>query len=257
VSQQINLYDPALQRKRELLTAVNLAGASAGLIVLLGIWGGVARSQLAALEGENLALDPEAKAFQTQKEIMAAKLAAMKPDPQIEAELSEARARLDLHAKQVGELKKGVGTESGGFAEYLRGFARATPSGLWLTGFTLADGGASMEIRGRMMDPGLLPEYIRRLNGEQAFKGREFSALKVSAGKSDETPALPVPPAAQSPAPAPLPGLVPPAAAEPPARLAPAPAVPALFYEFSLSPMLKDGAVAPADGRRPVQGEQR
>jgi len=257
VSQQINLYDPALLRKRELLTALNLAAASGALVLLLGVWGGLARSQLGALEGENRVIDPQVKALQAQKDVMTAQLAAMKPDPQIEAELAAARARLDLHTRQVGELKKGIGTESGGFAEYLRGFARQTPAGLWLTGFAIGDGGASMEIRGRMMDPALLPEYIRRLNGEQAFKGREFSALKVSQGKLEEAPAGSAPPAAQPPASTPPSGS-PKAPATPAASApAPAPAASAAFYEFSLVPTLKASAPAPADARRTATGESR
>lgn len=242
MSQQINLYDPALLRKRELLSAANLAAASGGLVLVLGIWGAVARSQLGGLESESQTLTPQVQMLKAQKDAMTAQLAAMKPDPQLEAELANARSLLDLHTRQVGELKKGLGNESGGFAEYLRGFARQTPAGLWLTGFAIADGGTSMEIRGRMMDPALLPEYIRRLNGEPAFKGREFSALKVSAGKLDESQQ----PAAHLPAqPAPAqPSTSAPAAAAP----APASSSPAPFYEFSLSPSL---ATSPAPGTGP------
>jgi hypothetical protein len=40
-----------------------------------------------------------------------------------------------------------------------------------------------MEISGRMTDPTLLPEFIRRLNAEAAFFGRSFAALQVNAAK--------------------------------------------------------------------------
>ncbi|HEX8962572.1 MAG TPA: PilN domain-containing protein [Rhodocyclaceae bacterium] len=251
MSQQINLYDPALLRKREVLTATNLAAASGALLLLLGIGGGIARSHLAALERENQVLAPQVAMLQAQQDAMKAQLAAMKPDPQVEAELAKVRALLDLHTRQLNELKKGTGAESTAFDEYLRGLARQAPAGLWLTGFAVADGGQSMEIRGRMMDPAALPEYIRRLNGEQAFKGREFSSLKVWAGKEDDAAA----PAAPAPA---LPGAAGPAAAvpaTPPAhKPAPAAAPPAAavlpFYEFTLSPTLARSGSA-AEGAMP------
>lgn len=234
MSQQINLYDPALLRKREWLTATNIAAASGALLLVLGLWGGVARSRLAALEGESRALAPQVQALQLQKEVLTAQLNAMKPNQQLEDELTNTRALLDLHKRQVSELKRGIGTESSGFGEYLRGIARQTPSGLWLTGFAIGDGGSSMEIRGRMLEPALLPEYIHRLDGEPVFKGREFSALKLSAGKLDAAGEAAAPAAGQAPA----------AAAAPAASGAPP------FYDFMLAPMPASAPEAAAGGRR-------
>lgn len=268
MSQQINLYDASLQRKHDLLTARNVAAACGVLLVLLVAWGGLARSRLGGLEGESRTLSPQVMALQAQRDAMTAQLSTMKPDQQLEAELAAARARFDLHTRQLSELKKGVGNEANGFAEYLRGLARQTPAGLWLTGFAIADGGASMEIRGRMMDPALLPEYIRRLNGEHVFKGHEFSALRVAAGKMDEAPAAPAP-AAVPPGIAGLPGTGQPAtgpAGQPaapsrPATAGPAPvpaAAAAPFYEFSLAPMLRStDAPAAADARPAMPGGLR
>jgi hypothetical protein len=251
MSQQINLYDPKLLRKRELLTATNVAAAAGALVLLLGIGGGIARSRLGTLESESQGLSPQAMVLKAQRDALSAQLASMKPDPQIEAELATARAQFDLRTRQLSELKKGLGTESGGFAEYLRGLARQTPTGLWLTGFSIADSGGTVEIRGRMLDPALLAEYVRRLNNEPVFKGHEFSALKVAAGKLDDTPAT-TPPAQPQPGipglPAGLPGLpskLPtPAPATAPSP-APAAAPPAPFYEFTLSPSVARTA-APA-----------
>ena len=244
MSQQINLYDASLLRKREPLTARNLALASGMLVVLLAAWGGWIRTRLTSLEGESQAVAPQAKALQDQRDMMTAQLAALKPDPQIEAELASARALLDLHGKQIGELKKGVSPEAGGFAEYLRGFARQTPAGLWLTGFAIKDSGAAMEIRGRMTDPALLPEYIRRLDAEQAFKGREFAALKVVAGKADAEQGNPSPPAAPAQAPTAAPVAAPAAG-------------PAPFYEFTLTQLLRKPQAAPGAGQANPSGGQR
>jgi hypothetical protein len=51
-----------------------------------------------------------------------------------------------------------------------------------------------MEIRGRTLDPALLPEYIRRLNAEPAFRGHRFAALSVA------LPTAPAPAASVAPA---------------------------------------------------------
>ncbi len=231
MSQQINLYDPALLKKRELLTATHLAATALVLLVGMGGWGASIRGQLAALEAESQSVSPKVKSLQDLKASLDQQLATVKPDPRLEAALASARTVLGLRGEIVAVLKKGVGSESLGFAEYLRGFARQSHSGLWLTSFNIGENGANMEIHGRMTDPALLPDYIRRLNSEKAFKGRAFASLTISSGK-----------AAQS---------------EGAAAAAPAPASPAAtaagraaFHEFVLIPSL-----GPADGgRRPTEG---
>lgn len=223
MSQQINLYDPALLEKREWLSAANLVAVSLALAVAMGGWGGWERAKLSALEPEGQMLGPQVKSLQDQIVAIGKQLAEVKPDPRLEAELVSARAVLSSRGEVVAALKKGIGADSPSFAEFLRGFARQSPGGLWLTGLTIGEGGAAMEIRGRMTDPALLPEYIRRLNGEKAFHGRAFAALTVSAGK----PILPAGQVASTPA----------------AATAAAPA----YHEFTLTPVA--AADAPAGKR--------
>lgn len=213
MTQQINLYDPSLLRKRDLLTAANVAVVSAVLFAIVGALGGWERAKLAALDAESRAIAPQTKLLQDQMVAIGKQLADAKPSPQLEAELATARARLGLREEILAALSKGFGGDTPSFAEYMRGFARQAQSGLWLTGFIIGEAGAALEIRGRMSDPALLPEYIRRLNGERVFQGRAFSALKVSPAKpaQAETAAA----GTATPAPAPAPAKPPPPAARP------------------------------------------
>lgn len=221
MTQQINLYDPALLRKRHLLSGATLAAAAAALLAVIGAWAVLARAQLATLEAEERALAPQVKALQDEMTALARQVGALKPDPRIEAELASARALLSLRGEVLDVLEKSVGGGATSFAEYLRALARQSVGGLWLTGFAVGEGG--MEIRGRMTDPARLPEYIRRLNAERAFQGRAFAALRVSPGQAAA-------PAGAAPA-----------AGSPPA----APA--AAFHEFVLAP--EHAAPAAAPGR--------
>lgn len=218
MSQQINLYDATLRRRREWLTAAHLAAACGLLLAALGGWGTSARSEAQSLESEAAALAPRVKALQEQVQAMDKAIAVRKPDPRLEEELVAQRAFLATRSEVLDILKKGLGAEAAGFAEYLRGLARQTPSGLWLTGFSVASDGSAMEIRGRTLDPSLLPDYIQRLNAEKAFRGQAFSALQLKAGGAPG-------PAAAEQAGAPAPGV----------DKAAAPAV--RFHEFTLVPV--------------------
>jgi hypothetical protein len=99
-----------------------------------------------------------------------------------------------------------------------------------LTAFAYDAASGSMEIHGRTVDPALLPEYIRRLNKEPAFRGRAFAALKLAAGKLE--------PAAGVPAKTGVPGEA---------------AKPVPFYEFTLIPV-KEGDAAIATQASGKQG---
>lgn len=217
MSQQINLLNPAFRKTRDWLTAAPIAIAAGVLLASLA-----AAAVLTATKADSLqrTADQQAASLKSAQERLTtlSKAAAEgKPNPQLATDLANARAMLKGREDVMKILEGGTLGNIGGFAEYLRGFARQSPNGLWLTGFTIGAGGNEMEIRGRMFDPSVLPEYIRRLNSEQVFQGRSFSALTIKRPDEQQdrrNDAVPVTPAAgaksSSPAatPVPQPGFV-------------------------------------------------
>lgn len=182
MSQQINLFNPALLKKREWLTATTLALGVVATLVCVVLWGLWARAQVHRLEQEAAPLAQQLQSTQEQLTSLAKTMSDRKPDPRLEHELKTAQGALLARQAVAGVLEKGLGAQAVGFAEYLRGFARQATAGVWLTGFTVEADGAGMEIRGRTTDPALLPSYIRRLSDEKAFRGRSFAALKMQEG---------------------------------------------------------------------------
>ena len=179
MSQQINLLTPSLRKPRHWLTATPLAVA---LVTLLALVAGAyypARVQADDREREAASQASQLKAEQARLVETSKTIAAYKPNVQLAADLAKAREQLQDRQAIMAILGGGAIGNNRGFAGYLRGFARQVPSGLWLTGFTIGPGGSEMEIRGRMLDPATLPEYIRRLNSEPAFQGRSFAALDI------------------------------------------------------------------------------
>lgn len=180
MSQQINLYDPRFLKKRDLLTLANLLLAAALVYALLAAVGVMAWQQSAQRQAVAAAAEAQAKALRDQVEALTKAAATRAPSPQLTAEVTAAEAVARRREDIATLLESGAVGDTTGFAEHLRGFARQTPDGLWLTGFSIGAGGSEMEIRGRMLNPGALPDYIRRLGTEKAFHGRQFAALTVS-----------------------------------------------------------------------------
>ncbi len=195
MSQQINLINPALRHKRDWLTATPLAivsGVFLLIIIITAIW---AKQRVEIRQTE---ADQRASILKTSQDRLAElgkTVTELKPNQQLADELTTSRTMLNLREEVMVALEGGAFSNNTGFSEYLRGFARQAPEGLWLSGFTIGSGGEEMEIRGRMLNPLALPEYIQRLNSEKAFKGRSFSTLTIQRPESAEAakPSAPQP----------------------------------------------------------------
>ncbi|MDP2821745.1 MAG: PilN domain-containing protein [Sulfuritalea sp.] len=194
MSAQINLYHPRFLKQRDLLALRNVAIAVAALYAVLAAVGGWAWQNAAQRKEAAAVAEAQLKTVKSQVEAETKAVAVRKPSPQLIAELERAEGLLRRRGEIARLLESGAVGSTGGFADYLRGFARQTPEGLWLTGFNIGAGGSDIEIRGSMLNPAVLPDYIRRLGAEKAFQGRSFAALTMN--RADPAPA--VRPAAQA-----------------------------------------------------------
>lgn len=181
MTHHINLYDPALLRRREWLTAANLAFAAAIILLVMLLWGSWARIDAAGVADQAAAMETRLKAAREESIALAGQLASRKADPKLELDIAALQELLGVRQNILTTLGQGDPAQAAGHSVYLRGLARQTIANVWLTGFSIGPDGSHMEIRGRTLDPALLPVYIRRLSSEPAFRGRRFASLNVAA----------------------------------------------------------------------------
>lgn len=189
MSRQINLYNPALLKKRQLLSADSLAIAAALLLLAMVAWSTVVRIHAGRLGAESAPLEARLTAAREQVLALGKKMTDRHADPALQNELDAMSGMLVSRQTAMGVLERGLGRGATAYSAYLRGFARETPAGVWLTGFTVGEDGKGLEIRGRTTDPALVAEYIRRLAGDAAFAGRSFAAMQMGAGVRSEAAA--------------------------------------------------------------------
>jgi hypothetical protein len=177
MSQQVNLLLPALRPRFDWLALPVVAGAAlAGLIlvVLLSLFGASRAASLKTQEGETR---NQLAAVQQQVQALGQSLAARQADTNLERQLAAARLAVTQRQEVIAVIAQGDLTQGNAYSGLLHGFSRQTTDGVWLLGFGFAD--KDIEIRGRLLDPALLPTYINRLNNEPAFAGRRFAALDM------------------------------------------------------------------------------
>ena len=188
MSAQINLYHPRFLKQRDLLSLGNVALAVVATWAVLAAAGGWAWRNAATRQEAATAAEAQLRSAKEQVEVETRAAAARKPNPQLIGELENAEGLLTRRVEIAGLLESGAVGSTGGFADYLRGFARQAPEGLWLTGFRIGSGGNDMEVRGSMLNQAALPDYIRRLGAEKVFQGRNFAALTMN--RVDPAPAV-------------------------------------------------------------------
>lgn len=187
MSQQINLFNPLfLQKKRIFPAAAMAAGLGVLAVGLLGL-GVAAKVRTATLRAE--ADHGAAQLEQAQKRLATvnAEFAPREKDENVTAQLDQAQAEL-LALKEVSNTVKGgeLGNVQG-YAEYFRALARQSEDGLWLTGVSIANAGLEIGVRGRAMDPAMVPGFLGRLRNERVMQGKPVGNLQIG-----EAPALKV-----------------------------------------------------------------
>lgn len=193
MSQQINLLNPDLRPRRDWLSfsvVAPLALAALLVVTVSAVW---ERSRLVGLRVLESEVSNRLKAEQERLQMLTKAAAERTSDPAVAREAERLNAALQLRREALQMLQAGGSGETGGFSGAMAGLARQSMDGLWLTGF--AAGGGELEIRGRMLDPSLLPAYIRRLDSEQAFQGRRFAELDMKGVDAQDKPAAGAPPA--------------------------------------------------------------
>lgn len=177
MAQQINLMHAGLLRRSEPFNSNHGAMAVVAAVAVVAL-GAFALQLQARQQAEQAgALERDTEALQSRF----AAISAAPPESNFSAELQRLR-RLETGQRQMrSAIASGSAGHTQGYAEYFTALARQAQPALWITGFSIAADGVALELQGRMGDPRLLPGYLRRLNTEPLFKGREFAQLSLKA----------------------------------------------------------------------------
>lgn len=183
MSQNINLFNPAFRKPREVLKLTLVAQLLGITLVALVGYHYYLEQQASGLAGELAATERLLRTQGGFVDKLKDKVVPPVTEAQLDADIGQLEAELKLAEEAIAALKGGAFGSRRGFAEYLRAFSRQAIGGLWLTGFNI--GGGALEIRGRALSPDLLPSFIQRLNREQVLAGHHIARLEMTRPKPE------------------------------------------------------------------------
>lgn len=179
MSQQVNLFNPIFLKQKKYFSAVTML-EGLGLILVGSIAVFVyARFHLSEQSSQLAAATQQLNGAKAQLAKVTAEYAPRQKTKSLEDEVLRAEAEVKSQARALEVVQKGGIGDTQGYSEYLRAFSRQIVGGLWLTGFSIDAGGKAIELRGRALQPDLVPSYINRLKNEKVMRGKTFSNLAM------------------------------------------------------------------------------
>lgn len=181
MSQQVNLFNPLFLRQEKYFSARTML-QSLGLIAL-GLVVLYAYALLQTRDLQRLAAD-YGRQLAVQRDQFV-KLGGEGRSKLLEAEVARLAADQRARRAVLDAMQGGEFGNTDGFSRYFAAFGRRAMRGVWLTGFSVAESGNELRIRGRVLYADLVPAYLKALNQEEVMRGRLVTELKLVA--RDET----------------------------------------------------------------------
>lgn len=101
-------------------------------------------------------------------------------DPQLEQQLKAAQDHLQNSQRVLTYLSREGQSQRTSFTALVTQLGLAESEGVWLSAFSLLDGGHNIELRGFVKEARQLSPYIEALTAQPAFQGRAFRQVDVS-----------------------------------------------------------------------------
>lgn len=194
MAQQINLYNPAFEAQRTLLSFNGAVTGWAVMAVLVAVTAGYLMISLRSVEQQQRELAGRVAAAQAEAQRLEGAMKTRGRDSRISDEVARLEGEVKGREEVMHLLRAGGLGDTRGFSDHLTAFARQSFDGVWLTWLSIATAGSDVSIEGRALQAAYVPSYLKRLNGENAMQGHPFSELLIQEPAPDPGAKSPVRP---------------------------------------------------------------
>ena len=186
MSQQINLFNPVFLKQRKMFSLLTMLQALGLIVAGSLLFYGYALYQMKQLSAQSIESDKRYAAEQIRLDRFKAGFSPEQENKLLQDEVQRLEKRVAEQLKLVDTMKSSAIGNTTGYSEYMRAFARQALPGLWLTGFRIIGDGAQIGLSGGVLNPELLPAYVRRLGVERVMQGKTFADLQMQQPKVED-----------------------------------------------------------------------
>ena len=177
MKQQINLYLPDFKVKKDPLTVLLMARIFGGVVAILVLGSAYLFADEWLLRRELAALQQVLIEETRNTEDLDDQLARRSQNADLSARLEQAELRLEA-SRQIRDFfsDTNLGNVTG-FSEYFKDLSRASINGLYISSFSLTNGGEAVTLAGQARDSAMVPQYVNNIErGGSALRDRKFSS---------------------------------------------------------------------------------
>ena len=172
--QQVNLYRGQKRAEAPSDSTRVLLAAGVGAVCFVLVLAAAGEFYLSRISTDRNAVAGELKKREASLARYTATLMRPEIDPFLEAEMVRLHQVRDRLNQNLAAIARQMDRRREGFAAYFSGLARNTLDGLWFQNVVLSSGGEEMFLKGRTIEPELVPRLLQTLATEQVFAGRTF-----------------------------------------------------------------------------------
>lgn len=186
MSEQINLYQPKDGGQGLPLSANTLLRLTGIAVCVILSYSGYGYWKLNDLENRLTGLQERYVQQEQHREKIRAQLSARTPDTRLVEQVHTLEIVLANRLPLLDLLEHEVFSIEGGYSDYFLAFARQYTRGMWLTGIRIVGTGDSLVLKGKAIDPELVPKFLQKLSDERVLAGTEFQHFKLQRAYDEE-----------------------------------------------------------------------
>lgn len=177
--QQVNLYQPEAERQRGPLGADTLVVGSTAVVVAILLAWGVGTWRMNRVQQAVQGLQAQQQRAAEALGALGAVDASSANSSDVSDRVRELGVELAAREQALRLLQAGSVGRTSGFSGQLAALARRPVSGLWLRRISISAVGNSMSLAGEVLEPDLVPRYLRGLATERDLSGLRFDRLVI------------------------------------------------------------------------------
>ncbi len=192
MSQQVNLYQPIFRKQKRKFSAMAMLQATVLMVLGVGLMYGYTQWQVRQLRAEVATTDKQLGSLTKRLDDITRQFGERLQSRELQARIQEVQGQLS-EKQQLRVVLSSAKFNTQGFSDYFIAFARQHQAGVWLTGLDIIGAAEQMTLKGRSINPELVPRYLQRLSNEERLSGIEFRTFQMARAGADPKAPLLVP----------------------------------------------------------------
>ena len=186
MSQQINLFNPVFRQQKKYFSSVTMLQALAVICLGCVVLAADAAMRWRSLQAQAATTDAMLIAKETQLTQFKTRYPPRARNAALAVHIVQAEQEVAMLQRASTTLATGGFGDVNGYSRYFHALARQRIEGLWLTEVTVADGGTRIGVQGNVLQASMVPQYMTRLAGEPAMRGKAFESLQIGQAGAPE-----------------------------------------------------------------------